>query len=280
MANVISWIGLAAEGEGRYGDAMKSFDESSSRYRKLAELEPAVAQWRYELSEALTFTGEVQAITGMRAEASASFARARTLIDLLAAQDPKNRQWEVTALGIRLKQVGLLLANGNVRAAAAILVETRAKLEVLFAAEPSSRAFAGLLAAALRFDSQMRLATQSPDAGDPVARAIKLGEAFNHETNAHDWIFGEYAQACILAGRIAFARADPDLARRDWNRALKVLGPAPENSNNWRLLDPAAQALALLGRAGDARPLIERLRRFGYHSIDPLADSILDSASE
>ena len=280
MANVVSWIGLAAEGDGRYADAIRSFDESSSRYGKLAELEPAVARWRYELAETLTFTGEVQAITNRRGEASASFARARALIDLLAAQDPKNRQWEVTALGIRLKQVGLLLAEGNARTAAPILAESREKLERLFAAEPSSRAFAGLLAAALQFEGQMRLATRSPDAGDPVARAIELGEAFNHETNAHDWIFGEYAQACILAGRIAFVRADPDLARRDWNRALKVLGPTPENSRNWRLLDPAAQALALLGRAAEAHPLIERLRRFGYHSIDPLADSILDAASE
>jgi len=43
------------------------------------------------------------------------------------------------------------------------------------------------------------------------------------------------------------------------------------------VLDPAAQALVLLGKTTEARPLIERLRRFGYHPLDPLAASILDT---
>lgn len=58
-----------------------------------------------------------------------------------------------------------------------------------------------------------------------------------------------------------------------------MLAPRVADSNDWRFLDPAAQALMLLGKTDEARPLIERLQRFGYHPLDPLAASTLDLAS-
>ena len=67
-------------------------------------------------------------------------------------------------------------------------------------------------------------------------------------------------------GVIGAALAAPMLARHGWAQ-----------SNDWRLLDPAAQALVLSGKPEEARPIIERLRRFGYHAVDPLAASVLES---
>jgi hypothetical protein len=40
-------------------------------------------------------------------------------------------------------------------------------------------------------------------------------------------------------------------------------------SSNWRLLDPAARALACLGRAEESRALIARLDSFGYRPLEP-----------
>ena len=56
---------------------------------------------------------------------------------------------------------------------------------------------------------------------------------------------------------------------------IEVLGPLAANSNDWRLLDPLAQAHVLAGQPDAARPLIERLRRFGYQPVDPLAGPTL-----
>jgi hypothetical protein len=85
--------------------------------------------------------------------------------------------------------------------------------------------------------------------------------------------------SCVLAGRIALASAQPEVARRHWQRALEVLAPRLPASNDWRYLDPAAQALVLLDRVAEARPLIERLQRFGYQAIDPLASATLAVAA-
>ena len=106
-----------------------------------------------------------------------------------------------------------------------------------------------------------------------------MGETLYKQDLPNDQVVGELAQSCVLAGRVALADDQPDVARRHWMRALEVLAPRLANSNDWRFLDPAAQALVLLGKTDEARPLIERLQRFGYHPIDPLAASILDLAS-
>jgi tetratricopeptide (TPR) repeat protein len=160
-----------------------------------------------------------------------------------------------------------------------MLSETRDKLEALVKAEPSSRIFARLLAAAWWLEGRIRAATQRPDASDAVTHSIDLGETLIKEARVDNGMIGEFAQSCILAGRIALAQGQPDAARRHWNRALEVLAPRLAGSNDWRFLDPAAQALVLLGKTEEARPLIEQLQRFGYHSLDPLAASILDGAS-
>jgi hypothetical protein len=57
--------------------------------------EPAVARWRRELAESASFAGNVLALLGRRADAAAAYARAKTLLDTLVAQDPKNRQWQL-----------------------------------------------------------------------------------------------------------------------------------------------------------------------------------------
>jgi hypothetical protein len=44
------------------------------------------------------------------------------------------------------------------------------------------------------------------------------------------------------------------------------------------VLEPLAQAYVLSGQRDNARPLVERLRRFGYRPSDPLATSTLEVA--
>ena len=281
MADIASWLGTIAEHNGSYGEALERYTEMASRYEALVALEPAVPRWKFFLAQSVEFAAEIQALTGRRADALASYARAQPLVDTLVAQDPKNKQWQLARLNVRVRQAGLLLAEGDAPAATRILAETRDKLEALVKTEPSSRVFTATLAVAWRLDSRLRLAAQRPDASEAVARALDLGEILIKETAARDYdlaIFG-FAQSCILAGRIALAQAQPDVARRHWNRALEVLAPRLADSNDWRFLDPAAQALVLLGKTEEARPLIERLHRFGYHPIDPLAASVLEAAS-
>ena len=279
MADIASWLGTVAERDGRYAEALERFTEMSSRYEDLVTLEPAVARWRFELTQSVMLAGTVQALLGRRSDASASYAGAKDLLEILVAQDPKNRQWLVTLLRVRLQQVALLLADGDTAAAAPILSGARDQLEILVKAEPSSLLFKRRLATAWQLEARLRFATQRPEAQEAVTRALELGGALIKEARADNWAIWEFTQSSILAGRIALARAQADVAQSHWNHVLEVLAPRLSDSNDWRFLDPAAQAYVLLGRAGEARPLIERLQRFGYHPIDPLAATILDAAS-
>ena len=227
------------------------------------------------LADAVAFTGDIQALMGK--PAAASYARATSLLNALVILDPKNRQWQHAALNIRVKEAALLLASRDTAAAARLLAEARSKLSALVTEEPSSRAFTVTLAMSWRIEAQLRLATQANDAREAAARALELSGTLIEGARADHKAIGEFAQSCVSAGRIALAQSQPDLARQHWNRCLTVLAPRLPASNDWRALDPAAQALLLLGKPEEARPLVERLGRLGYHSIDPLAASTFDA---
>jgi hypothetical protein len=104
---------------------------------------------------------------------------------------------------------------------------------------------------------------------------VELGAHLVNDGRADNPAMGEYAFACILAGRIARDSVQFDTAQAHWRRVLTLVAPKLPESKNWRVLDPAAQALVLLNRAAEARPLIERLRGIGYQSTDPLARATL-----
>ena len=108
-----------------------------------------------------------------------------------------------------------------------------------------------------------------------MTHALALAEKLIQKSDTDNHVLWEFAQACLLAGRLAAAKNQSDTAQRQWARALEALAPRREQTNDWQILDPAAQALVLSGKTAEARPLIERLQRFGYHSGDPLAAPIL-----
>jgi serine/threonine protein kinase/tetratricopeptide (TPR) repeat protein len=275
LADVASWLGRVAETDGRYADSIAHYNELLTRMDGLIVLEPAVARWRFRLADALSLGGVVFSLTDRRTEAAAQFVRAEPMLAALRAQDPKNQQWRIAALQVRLQHVALRLPDGN---ASSEVADVRAQLEALVAAEPSSRVFALWLAKVWLMEARMRMHVGRPDALAAAGRAIEIGEPLLKLERASNATVGEFAQANILAGRLVAAQNQPEAAQRYWLRAVEVLAARLAQTNDWRLLDPAAQALALLGRTAEARPLVERLHRFGYRSLDPLAASILDVA--
>ncbi len=279
LADNDSWLGSVAERDGRLTEAAKHFLGSATRYEALITLEPKATRWRLRLADSLALAADVQLMLRQRPEASANYDRARALREALVTQDPKNRQWQQALLNGRLKQVALSLADGDFGTAAPILVEVRDKVATLIQAEPSSRIFPATLATAWRLEANLRLATHRPDAAEAAKQACELGETLIKEARADDRAVTEFAQSCLVAGRIASAQSQPELARTYWTRAVEVLEPRLPATSDWRFLDPAIQAAALLGKLPEARQLVERLREIGYHPLDPLAESTLDSVS-
>ena len=75
--------------------------------------------------------------------------------------------------------------------------------------------------------------------------------------------------ARMMESRIAAAEGHPE-ETAPWSRAWDILQPLAAGSNDHRMLDPAARALILGGRADDARDLVEKLRTMGYAREDLL----------
>ena len=178
----------------------------------------------------------------------------------------------------RLQEIALRLADGDATAAVPALEAQRNELEALVAAEPTARIFTARLLTAWMLEARRRLAEKSSETTLAADRAIALGEQLLRESRADRFVRYDWAQARLVAGRAGTDAAQPDRARQNWERVVEVLGPLATASNDWRVLDPLAQALLLLRRPDSARPYVERLSRFGYRPIDPLAGSTLELA--
>ena len=274
LADVASWLGRLEETDGRYEASLGHYADVLARLEELVALEPAVMRWRFRLADAVNLRANVLAIAGRREEAANETARAIGLLEKLVTHDPKNRQWQITLHQARLLQIALARAAGNVAAAPG---ELRPQIEALVAAEPSSRIFKHWLAAVWLAEARRLAADQPAEALAAVGRAIELGEALLQGERVTNLAVGELARAHLLAGQLAAARNEPAVARQHRQRARDVVAPRLAGSNDWRLLDPAAQAFSQLGETTAAGALVSRLRAFGYRPLDPLSASTLEA---
>ncbi len=278
LADVASWLGRVAEASGELAEATIHRQEMIARMTELTTHEPAVARWKARLADSQVLTGDNLTIVGRRSEAATLYASAQATYTVLVAQDSANQQWQSAAAYCHLQQIALLLANDDVTSAATLLATTRTKLEAMVAAEPTARVYTGRLAAAWLLEARLRRVSRRADFATAIDRAIELGELLISENRADVLVRWNAAQARLLAGRSTQSDGQPAAARLHWNRAIEDLGPHPDESNDWRILDPLAQAYTLLGNLDAARPASDRLRHFGYHPLDPLAGSTLELA--
>ncbi|HWA85949.1 MAG TPA: hypothetical protein VG710_06995, partial [Opitutus sp.] len=276
LADIASWLGTIAERDGDYAAALARYSEMSSRLDALVALEPRVAFWKTRQAESWIFKGNLRLMLGRTGEARELYARADAALSAFVAQDAKNRDWQILLLTAKLRESSLMFGAGDIRATRAILDPARAQLEALAAQEPSLHMAGWLLATAWQLEADLRFIAHQSDAADAARHAIELSKSLISPGGADGFAENELAQSIILAGRIAADHNEADVAKRHWLHALETLSPRLDHTHDWRFLDPAAQALTLLGRVEEARPLVERLKHFGYHTADPLAAPILD----
>jgi len=275
-ADATSWLGTIAERDGRFADAISLFEATGKQYEELSRLEPDSPAWRFERAQCLTFAGTLQAMTGNPAAAAAGFREASRLVQELVVRDPSNKRWLSLKLSLQLRQAALGQATAG--AALASAGETRQTLATLIAAEPSSLGFARLAVMASTLEARLFLAgdrlAEATEAGN---RAVQLAEPLLRSPQADVWTRYLGCQAFIVSGRIAAARGQP-APDSLWRQALAALGPDFAASRDWRRLEPAAVALRLAGDEAAARPLIARLKSFGYRPADPLTAATLGLA--
>jgi len=266
-----SWLGVVAESDGRYEDALKYYAERSDGYEMLIRQEPNTARWKFERAQSLTFSGRIARVTGRAESAMDAFNQAGTLYDGLVTSDPANKRWLAARFTQRLFLIATSLNMTGDEKRESDLTEVRREIENLSATEPTSAVFSGLLLSSWRLEARLQFQQSRWDGAlNATMQAKKISTLLLHEGRADIWTKHEAAHSLILVGRLAQAASRPADAAEAWQEALNTLGPDYDRSRDWRLLEPAAVALTLLGRHEPAGRLVQQLKIFGYVPPDPL----------
>ncbi|MBI5771550.1 MAG: TIR domain-containing protein [Verrucomicrobia bacterium] len=270
IANVVSYLGTIAERSGDLFEAIARFEEQTKRLEALVKADPRTAKLQERLANACALQANVLAVTGRAAEALALRTRGRALLSSLISADPANNNYQRAELKIRLQSA--MLTPGDAIAVRKLVDSIRLELEPLAKLAPADRRIVGLLAVAWRLDAGLRAVSEAGEAAECAARALTLLEPLLAKAPQDEELAGDFFSACVVAGRMARDRGDIAAAGRHWLRVVDGVQPRLNEIANWRLLDPAARALAFLGRTDEARTLIERLERAGYRPLDPWPD--------
>jgi serine/threonine protein kinase len=232
--------------------------------RRLARRDPANAPHQEALALAHFFAGANAELRGDLGAARAQLDTASALAAALTARDPANVEWARMAIVHAVGLARVEAAAGRRAEALARLDATRRAARAALARHPADAAIADALAGAEREHGYVRLALgDRTGARQDAARAVAL--------------LAPPAGAAGGAGRsprlgLALARARlleaeaseaPAARRAALEAALAALGPAAREEELPRAAT-RARALVLLGRDGEAAPLIARLARAGY----------------
>lgn len=272
-----SWLGSVAERSGDFSAALARFSSESEGLATIARAEPHTMRWRFERADSLSFQATILSITGRIAEARTMMAEVRKVIGELVAHDGANREWAIVLQRARLKEAALQSATGVTPAVAQEVGHARQALEGIAVAVSSSRMARPHLAMAFRMEAEFVDQTRGAGAVEAAARAIELGESLVGAGTPTEGAIGECARAYLAAAAIAERRGDRERCVAHASRAFALLAARIDRSKDWRVLDPAARALALLGRSDESHALIARLDRFGYSPIVPWPDTPLTS---
>jgi eukaryotic-like serine/threonine-protein kinase len=263
LAISLSWLGESLLAAGRIEEAAEQYRGGLDILARLAAREADDTQVRYMLAIAHNKHATVLDMLGAADEALGELERGLALTRALAALDPANADWQREA-AIAHQRLGRALAARDAGAALGHLRLASARLDELLAADPSNRE-RRLDAARARGDLGRGLAA----AGEAAAGAAEIRGALAvlDEAGPGD----DERRRAARAGEIHLALGDalaaagrPAEAAAEWERAAARLAPLAEGSGDPRVLAPLARALLLLGRTGEAAPLVARLDASGY----------------
>ena len=269
QADIVSTLGTIAERTGDLAEAVRRYEDQVARYAEIGRAQPENRHWRFKVAEGKSSYASALGFTGQRARALELLAEARVALEELVARDPASRRWSSGLFTTKLREAMVARAAGQMERATKEVEEARAGFEQLVAAEPADRAFPARLALACRLSAELRHAAGDLEATALAARALELGAKFVAKDRQMTPERGECASAFIIAGKIAAAAGNREVARRHWQSGFELLAPHLAGARDWRVLDPAARLALLLERNDEARELVRQLAGLNYHPLQP-----------
>ncbi len=153
-----------------------------------------------------------------------------------------------------------------------------AELEDIAAKAPSDRFCTHLLSQAWRQKGEIQLAAGTGNPADSAGRAIAFAKKLPGP-GANSGEAAELVHDEIFLGQVLDRASERTAAQAEWIRAKALLDPRVPGTRDWRILDPYARTLDLLGQFDAAGAIINRLRQQGYVPRQPWPASALAAAN-
>ncbi len=258
--------------------ARRSFDQALAVYQRLAEEDPSSHHFKFRLAvlhgQGL---GQTYDQLGMEKESFAAIERAYALYQGLTRADPANTRWQ-NGFAWENRRLGDAYASqGKLEEALAHYEEALQIGRLLLSLDPANIDWQQGLA-----DDHSSIGSLHEQRGDLTAALTSFETSIEiyehlHEIEPADrdlrrWLAGDHEAAGEILRRLGRAAE----AAEAWRRCAELLAPdagAPDGVAS-QVLETYAVALLRLGRAGEARPAVEALRRRGWFEGDAGAELI------
>jgi len=256
-------VGLALLKVGRLEDARRQLEDGRAKLESLIARNPKHKQMRMvqalyhnNLAATAQALGDIE---GARRHAAAQ----RAIASQLTAFEPEHVEWAALLASALCFDGTAARMAGDAAGAVRLHTQAIAVLQNALDQSGQTKLLSREMAVVRTELAYSLLAAGRPkDALETADRAIQVLEPIRRE------IIGQRALAnALLAQGIApLARGDAAGADAAWQDALRIISPIDAISMDPRIADSHARILVRLGRAEQARPLIEELVAIGYRN--------------
>ena len=268
LARAFNKIGFLRYKLGDLAAARQFFENENAIYQRLVTEDPRQMIWKQRQSVNLAFLGRVLEDSGAVDLAANRLGEERALDQALVTHDPANRQWQRNLAITTSCFANLQRIRGDAAAAVGFFAASESMLQRLVQEQPAALSLRRDLATVRAGYARALLAK-----GESVRAAEKANQALEDLTTRspkdRDTMFYT-AHTWLVRGDVASSRGATSDAAEAWNMVVKCLQPYAGTSDV-RAIDDYCHGLVKTGRAAEARPLIERLRRMGYRNPDFLS---------
>ena len=259
LAGSLSWLGEALYRQGRPREALVHYARSAGMLAHLTALEPDNTDFRFRRAISHLKLAVVHQHLGQPADALTENRHGQGLMQNLVAHDPLNAEWKRELAIAQIAVAVQLLALDRPAEAIVEAAGARALLSALVGSDGTNADWRRSLASAENVTAGGELAAGNHAAALlAIARGQAALEPLLH--GAADRVASRYrAENELLRGAVHRALGQAARAREAWTAALAAIEPAVDGTTRADLLWPHAQALVLLGRHEDARPIFAAL---------------------
>lgn len=259
LANAIAWLATAQATSGALTESLASRQAASDIYRRLQAGNPADRRLDYRLALAIRGEGNILSDLGRGGEAAARLTEAADMLSSLVRHDPENLDWSSMHADVVRDLVRARLAHDIGGPIEHESLSTLRRYALPMPDDPPTQLLDRARARVVAGHALARQGEQILGIAEIDSAISTLDELSDH-VDAGSAVLETLADAMLIRRTIAADPADAAQLQRVHDRlALLELTHPSLNQGAAR-----ARLLMALDRAGDARPLVERLLAANY----------------